>query len=232
MQLILLPKRKVRIYFERSPQMLKGNFFKNIVLLGILGIFGFSLAFLGCSKKEKVPETQVPMANPHGNMSNPHAMMGNPHVATDDNPLPLKKTGINSVEELNRYLGQIKDKKLQTRFDHDFRLCFTENRNLRDYQTARSDLLTFIKQKPNFAPAYRLLGYAEFNLGFNMQKSLEYYNKALQINPNYGEVHYALAFMYVMSDMNKGLMHFKKAMALGIPDEHQLGPQYYDVPHK
>ncbi len=212
--------------------MLKDNSLKNIVLLGIFGLLAFSLAFLGCSKKEEVPKTQAPVANPHGNMSNPHVMMGNPHVATDDNPLPLKKTGINSAEELHKCLIQINNKKLRSRFDHDFRLCFTENRGLRDYEMARSDLLKFVKKKPNFAPAYRLLGYAEFNLGFNVQKSLEYYNKALQINPNYGEVHYALAFMYVMSDMNKGLMHFRKAMALGIPDEHHLGSQYYDIPHK
>ncbi|NOY78176.1 MAG: hypothetical protein GXO76_09955 [Calditrichaeota bacterium] len=212
--------------------MIQGHIFKKIVWTGIVGLMGFSLVFLGCSKKEEVPKTQAPVANPHGAMNSSAGMMGTARVATDDNPLPLKKTGINSVQEMNKYLDQIKNKKLRSRFEHDFRLCFTENRNLRDYETARADLLTFIKKEPNFAPAYRLLGYTEFNLGFNVKKAMAYYNKALQIDPNYGEVHYALAFMYVMSDMNKGLMHFRKAMALGIPDEHHLGPQYYDMPHK
>ncbi len=186
----------------------------------------------GCGKKEKPQPKAAAVPNPHAGMVNPHTGMATQAVATDDDPLPLKLKGINSVEEMQRAANQIKDKKLRKRFEHDFRLCFTENRQLRDYPAARADLLDFVKKMPNFAPAYRLLGYTEFNIGFNVQKTLEYYNKALQINPNYGEVHYALAFMYVMSDLNKGLMHFKKAMALGIPDEHNLGPQYYDVPHK
>jgi tetratricopeptide (TPR) repeat protein len=203
---------------------------KKIHLFPLLLFLVLALA-TGCSKKEKVEKTAA-VPNPHQGMTNPHAMMGNPHVALDDNPLPLKLKGINSAAELQRYLGKIKDARLKKQFDHDFRLCFTENRNLRDYETARADLLNFVKKMPNFAPAYRLLGYAEFNLGFNVKKSLEYYNKALEIDPNYGEVHYALAFMYVMSDLNKGVMHFRKAMALGIHDEHNLGPQYYDVPQK
>ncbi len=192
--------------------------------------FLFLALFLAvsCSKKEKPAPRTATVPNPHAGMVNPHAGLSGQMVATDDNPLPLKLKGINSVEEMRRAASQIKNKNLRKRFEHDFRLCFTENRNLRDYQAARADLLNFIQKMPNFAPAYRLLGYTEFNLGFHVQKTLEYYNKALQINPNYGEVHYALAFMYVMSDLNKGLMHFKKAMALGVPDEHNLGPQYYD----
>ncbi len=193
-------------------------------------VFLVLFVIVGCSRKEKPKPEANAVRNPHAGMVNPHTGMMARAVATDDNPLPLKLKGINSVEELKRAAAQIKDKKLRKSFEHDFRLCFTEKRNLRNYQAARADLLKFIKKMPNFAPAYRLLGYAEFNIGFNVQKTLEYYQKALQINPNYGEVHYALAFMYVMSDLNKGLMHFRKAMALGVPDEHNLGPQYYDVP--
>ncbi len=199
--------------------------------LAPLLIIAFVLT-IGCSKKEKPEAKTAAVPNPHAGMVNPHTGMAMNAVATDNNPLPLKLKGINSVEEMQRAAKQIKNKKLRKRFEHDFRLCFTENRSLRNYQAARTDLLDFVNKMPDFAPAYRLLGYTEFNIGFNVQKTMEYYNKALQLNPNYGEVHYALAFMYVMSDLNKGLMHFKKAMALGIPDEHNLGPQYYDVPHK
>ena len=195
-------------------------------------IIGIVMVTAGCSKKKEAPKVQTPAANPHGNMRNPKATMGIPQVATDDNPLPLKLKGINSVEELNKYLGKIKNKKLKSEFAKDFRLCFTENRNIRDYAAARDDLLNFVKKMPNFAPAYRLLGYTEFNLGFNVNKSIDYYNKALRIDPNYGEVQYALASLYVMIDLQKGLVHFKKAMALGIPDEHNLGPKYYDIPIK
>ena len=36
-----------------------------------------------------------------------------------------------------------------------------------------------------------------------------------------------MAFMYTMVDLEKGVEHYKKAMALGVPDERNIGPNFY-----
>jgi len=50
---------------------------------------------------------------------------------------------------------------------------------------------------------------------------------AIELKPDYGEAHYALAFMYAMNDLDVGRQHFRRAMELGIEDEHALGGQFY-----
>jgi Tfp pilus assembly protein PilF len=83
---------------------------------------------------------------------------------------------------------------------------------------------------PGFAPGYRVLGYAYLNTGKQSQ-ALNAYRKAVDIDPNYGEAHYALAFMYAMGDLAAGTEHFRKAMDLGIPDERDLGSRFYPAGH-
>jgi Tfp pilus assembly protein PilF len=60
-----------------------------------------------------------------------------------------------------------------------------------------------------------------------MPKATEYYEKAVAADPNYGEAHYALAFMLTQSDMARARTHFDKAMALGVPDERNLREQFF-----
>jgi TPR repeat protein len=67
-------------------------------------------------------------------------------------------------------------------------------------------------------------------MGFNVDGALADYKKAVELKPDYGEAHYALAFMYAMGDREKGVEHFKKAMALGVPDERNLGEKFYSNP--
>jgi hypothetical protein len=82
---------------------------------------------------------------------------------------------------------------------------------------------------PNFAPAYRTLAYVEFNLDpSNAELPLEHYGKAVELAPEYGEAHYAIAFMCAATgDRGRGVEHYKRAMALGVPDERGIGQRFY-----
>jgi hypothetical protein len=153
--------------------------------------------------------------------------MGGESGPTDDNPLPLKLTGVNSVEELTKGVAAAGSDEARTAYEAGFRKCFTADAQKRDYAGAVVDLEKAIALNPGFAHAYRALGYARFNQGFNVQGALDNYKKAVELQPEYGEAHYALAFMYAMNDLDQGAVHFKKAMELGVPDERNLGERYY-----
>jgi tetratricopeptide (TPR) repeat protein len=145
---------------------------------------------------------------------------------TDDNEIPLKLTGLNSVEELNRGLAKLNDSALKADYEKAFRDSFSAKQAHRNYPESVELANKVIAAHPDFASAYRVLGYALFNTGQPSQ-SLDAYKKAVEIDPNYGEAHYALAFMYAMGDQASGKEHFRKAMELGIPDERDLGNRFY-----
>jgi tetratricopeptide (TPR) repeat protein len=146
---------------------------------------------------------------------------------TDDDPMPLKLEGLSSVKELEKAMFGTKNDEARNAFAEGFRKTFTADAKKRDYPGAVKDLERAVELDPEFAEAYRALGYARFNMGFNIEAALEGYLKAIELKPDYGEAHYALAFMYAMSDLEKGGGHFKKAMGLGIPDERDLGTKFY-----
>jgi hypothetical protein len=60
-----------------------------------------------------------------------------------------------------------------------------------------------------------------------MEGATEWYRKAVALDPDYGEAHYALSFMLTQFDMAEGRTHFERAMALGVPDERDLGGKFY-----
>ncbi len=172
----------------------------------------------------QMPEGHPPVNGQGGPMAG--SMLGD-SGPTDDNALPLKLTGLSSVEELKRDLGQAKNDEVKTLFEDAYRKTFTADGTKRDYQGAVEDLKKVLEIQPEFAPAYRTLGYAEFNIGFNVDAAMKDYQKAVDLDPDYGEAQYALAFMYAMTDRDKGAEHFKKAMELGVPDERNLGQKFY-----
>jgi len=141
--------------------------------------------------------------------------------------LPLKLTGIGSKAELDRALAKIEDPVVKAQFEHGFRGCFVKDRGARAYADAVPAMESVLARMPDFAPAYRVLAYAVFNLNFDMVKSTEYYEKAVQADPEYGEAHYALAFMLSQSDLERGRAHFERSMELGVPDERDLAGQFY-----
>jgi hypothetical protein len=201
------------------------------------------LAGAGCEKSKKAgtdqaalppagaPPAGAPSASP---MEDPHAgMQGMPPIGmtdaqgpTDGKPVPLKISGSNSVEELTRDLARLSTPAQRELFETAYRDCFSARKAQRDYLQALDLANKLIAEKPDFAPAYRVLGYARLNTG-QMTESLNAYLKAVEIDPKYGEAHYALAFLYAMGEPAKGREHFQKAMKLGIKDEQQLGTQFY-----
>ena len=146
----------------------------------------------------------------------------------DDHERPLKLTGLNSLEELQRAGSGEHDPEALEAFTSGFRKTFTADPARRDYPGAVADLERAIQIEPGFAEAHRALGYARFNQGFNVQGAMESYLKAVELDPEYGEAHYALAFMYAMNDRDRGADHFKKAMELGVADERGLAQKYYE----
>lgn len=191
-------------------------------------------ATAGCEKTKTEPEsaaTPAPAADPSPHGQSPHGpMMGtgmtDAEGPTDNHEIALKATGLNSAEEMNRALGALSDSELRSDFETAFRASFSAKQAQRNYPLAVEAAERVVAASPNFAPGYRVLGYAYFNTGRQSQ-ALTAYRKAVEIDPGYGEAHYALAFMYAMGDLASGREHFRKAMELGIPDERDLGNRFY-----
>jgi len=194
---------------------------------------------LGCGggqlsdSKDEAPEQaqnqttdQAELPEGHPPMPGESSGLGS-SAPTDDNALPLKLTGLSSLVELEASAAGTDNKEAREAFIAGYRKTFTADAGKRDYGGAETDLSKAVQLDPNFAEAYRALGYARFNTGFNVQAAMDAYLKAVELKPGYGEAHYALAFMYAMNDLDSGKVHFKKAMELGIPDERGLGSRYY-----
>lgn len=153
---------------------------------------------------------------------------GHPPVSESEasGALPLKPTGIGSQAELDRVAAALAEPALHARFEDGFRRCFTSDQASRDYLGAAAAMNDVLAKMPSFAPALRVLAYTKLNTG-DMQGSTELYRKAVEVDPTYGEAHYALAFMLTQTDPVEGRTHFEKAMQLGVPDERDLRTKFY-----
>jgi hypothetical protein len=143
--------------------------------------------------------------------------------------LPLVLEGAGSVAELKGRLAKVADTSLHAPLEEGFRKVFTLDRPKRDAARA-TELLEPIAANPDrkaAALAERTLGYVRINSGFDSEGAKVRYIKAIELDADYGEAHYALAFTYAISDLAKGKEHFEKAMALGVPDTRQLRAQFY-----
>ena len=207
-------------------------------------VAGILHGFVGCAKddveearkkmQEGQPGADAPMGtNPHAGM-NPHSgTMSAPGVGssgpTDGAEIPLKTTGLGSAAELTRALAKLEDSRAAAHFEQAFRLTFTSDPAKRNYHEAEELLASVVASHPEFAPAYRALGYARFNMNpMEPMASLVDYEKAAELDPSYGEAHYAIAFMCAATgEREKGVDHYRKAMALGVEDERNIGAQFY-----
>lgn len=210
-------------------------------------VCGALLVAGACSKKQP-PETtaggtvgQPPAAgqpadphagaDPHSGLD-PHAGMGmgmQTPGPTDGEAVPLKLTGVGSAAELQREKAKLTDEAARLDFERAFRLTFTTERSLRDYARAHDLLQPILQAHSDFPGAHRTLGYVVFSLDpTRMDDALRHYNRAVELEPDYGEAHYAIAFMHAArEDRSEGLQHYKKAMELGVPDERNIGENFY-----
>ncbi|MCC6621190.1 MAG: hypothetical protein IT385_08045 [Deltaproteobacteria bacterium] len=176
-------------------------------------------------------------AGPSGTMGSgappagPMAGMGaGPAETGVERPLPLEGSG--SVAELRARLALIADKAKHAPLEEAFRKLFTVDRPARDGARAREILEPLATDAdPKVASlALRMLGYVSLNSGFDAAGATARYQQALALDPEYGELHYALAFVLAISDRTAGKTHFDKAMKLGVPDVRRLGDQFYGGP--
>jgi alkylhydroperoxidase/carboxymuconolactone decarboxylase family protein YurZ len=178
-----------------------------------------------CELKEEAPSMPF-MHGSHPDMNMPVQADITPENL-DGNAIPLKKTGIGSVMELQRILKNIPDESEKNYFEEVFRLVFSPDNKSKNYEKARASIEMMLEKHPDFAPAYRMTGYMEINSGFNVNEALLAYKKAIELDPSYGEAHYGIAFLYAMMDREAGLYHLKKAMELGVSDEYDLAGRFY-----
>jgi tetratricopeptide (TPR) repeat protein len=208
-------------------------------MLGAMLLAGILHGFVGCAKddveearkKMQQGQQEQPGVNPHE--ASPHGGMAMPGVGssgpTDGAEVPLKTTGLSSAAELQRELAKLQDPRAAAHFEQAFRLTFTSDPAKRDYHEAERLLASVIETHPNFAPAYRTLGYAKFNMNpMEPSASIEDYEKAVELDPDYGEAHYAIAFMCAATgEREKGVDHYRKSIALGVEDERGIGERFY-----
>lgn len=147
--------------------------------------------------------------------------------AETDQELALKLTGIGGKEELDGALARLDDPTVKGLFEQGFRLCFVKNRGLRNYPAANEIMEQVLMAEPQFPPAYRVKAYCALNTGFDMAGSTALYEEAVRLDPEYGAAHYALSFMLTQFDLDRGRVHFEKAMELGIADERNLAEKFY-----
>lgn len=151
-----------------------------------------------------------------------------PHGAVEQGQtLALKLEGIGGKAELDHALAKLDDEDARGLFEMGYRQCFAVDPTKRDYPAVTAAMNSVLQRDPDYAPAYRVLAYAALNTGFDMQGATKYYEKAVELDPDYGEAHYALSFMLTQFDIERGREHFKKAMELGVPDERNLGARFY-----
>jgi hypothetical protein len=144
----------------------------------------------------------------------------------DGNALPLRLTGLGSAWELQRALKALDDEEDRARFEEAFRLTFCADKSKRDLAKARQTFEDLLRGNPKLAQAYRGLAYVTLSQNFNIAGATEMYDRALAADPDYGEVHYALAFLHAGGDQAKGAEHLKRALELGIADENGLKAVY------
>lgn len=144
----------------------------------------------------------------------------------EGNVLPLKLTGLASVEDMNKGLAKLPDSESRQLFEEAYRLTFTVQASGRNYAQAEAKFRQVLQKHKKSVESYRGLGYALFNQG-QMEEALQSYQRAIDIEDTYGEAHYALAFLYAMADPARGKKHYEKAMKLGVPDERKLGERFY-----
>jgi hypothetical protein len=210
------------------------------ILLGVGFVYAlWTLPAWDQGMVEVPPDTQ-PLVIPTGQMPPGHPPMNAPVPASgevsgremsgatvDVAALPLLESGLGSMVELAASADGLPDEATTRLFEESFRLTFTSDQSRRDYVRARSGFEKVLEIAPQHAPSVRGLAYAEFNTTMNFERTIALYEQAVDLDPLYGEAHYALAFMLGSIDLERGRAHFDRALELGIEDERGLRDRFY-----
>ncbi len=166
------------------------------------------------------------MAGAMGMPSMPgHGMVVDPGQLDDGSPA-LRLTGLGSRAELDKALKDVEGDEAKKLFSAAFRWTFAVDKAQRDVEKARAGFEDLLRAQPKLAPCYRGLAYVALSRGFDIDGAVASYRKALELKPDYAEVHYALAFLFAGSDLSKGRDHLKRALELGMTDEQGLKRVY------
>lgn len=212
-----------------------------------LVICGIACLLLAVSCKQSPPTNANKKTTPNSNTPNEFKSLNPTSQPTKTLRFGgLRATGINSVASMKADLKGISDKAFRMKYNQAFRLIFAREPKLRNYAVAGKLFQQLIKDRPNFAPAYRGMGYVVFNTTFNWKQTNFWYRKALAKDPKHGESHYALAFMLGAQAMMakrkgktdeatkilaEGKQHYEMAIKLGLPDSRRLGMRYFGKGH-
>jgi len=155
-------------------------------------------------------------------------MQATPQPAEEGVALPLPLGGSGSVAELEKRKA-VAPPGRRDLIEEAFRKLFTVERQNRDGARAKVILeqLALDEDPKVKATALRLLGFVAINSGFDEVTAQARYEAALELDPDYGECHYALAFTLGPRDPKTGRAHYDRAMALGVPDSRNLKDQFY-----
>lgn len=140
---------------------------------------------------------------------------------------PLALAGHNSVKSMLAEASRLPEGDRST-YIEAYRMTFSVDKTKRDGRTAMQHYQSLLEKHPNFAPAWRGIGYLYVDNGMQFQPAVESYKRAVAVDDSYGLAHYGLAFLLgAMRKTDEGYQHFLKAMATGLEDERSLKSKFY-----
>ena len=149
-----------------------------------------------------------------------------------ERPLPLNGPG--SAAELAGRIKRIpqgtqRDEALRDLEDL-YRLSFTVDRGKRDHARARTLAAKLARSPATAAAAERVRGFLAVSTNFDTKTARVHYEKAIALEPTFGEAHYALAFLCALNDREAGAKHYQSAAAAGVEDTMSLDRLYAGNP--
>lgn len=149
-----------------------------------------------------------------------------------ERPLPLKGPG-SAAELAGRQKlvpeGPAREETLRD-LDELYRASFTVAREKRDHGRARVLATKLAGTTETAAAAERVRGFLAVSTNFDTKTARAHYERAIALEPTFGEAHYALAFLCALNDREAGAKHYKSAAAAGVEDTMSLDRLYSGKP--
>jgi len=143
-------------------------------------------------------------------------------------PLPLEGPG--SLSELTRLKkrlgGAAEDATTAAKLEMLYRLAFTVDRGKRDHAKAAALAASLADSPTTEAAAERVRGFLAVSGGFDTVAAKRHYERAISLDPDFGEAHYALAFLCALRDREAGKKHYERALGAGVKDTMSLSRIY------